>query len=101
MVESHTHCGAGLTNGNVGGRNLGGGKGGEGSRCHKDVVGCRRPRRMGVPLRVTIEDVLVKVAEQPESHSCPMDNKLSEAKEGNKWTDVAEMGRDGKLIFAV
>ena len=50
---------------------------------------------------VTIADVLVKVAEQSESHSCPMDNKLPEAKEGNKWTDVAELGRDGKLIFAV
>ena len=52
-------------------------------------------------MRVTIAAVLVKVAEQPESHSCPMDNKLPEAKEGNKWTDVAELGRDGKLIFAV
>ena len=45
--------------------------------------------------------VLVNVAEQPESHNCPMDSKLPEANEGKTWADVAELGRDGKLMLAV
>ena len=74
---------------------------GEGSRCHKDVAGCRWPRNMVLPLRETIASVSVNVAEQPESHSCPIDNKLPEAKDGNKWTLVAGLGREGKLMLAL
>ena len=57
---------------------------GEGSRCHKDVAGCRWPRRMVFPLRDTTASVSVNVAEQPESHSCPIDKRLPEAKEGKR-----------------
>ena len=42
------------------------------------------PCNIGLPLRETIASDLVNVAEQPESHSCPIDNRLPEAKEGNK-----------------
>ena len=68
---------------------------------HSLDVGLRRPVMTGLPLWVTIADLFVKVAVQPLSHSCPIDMREPEAREGKTWTSLAAGGKCGSLSFAL
>ena len=68
---------------------------------HSLDVGLRRPVMTGFPWRVMIADLLVKVAVQPLSQSCPIDMREPEAREGKTWTSFAAGGKFGSLSFAL
>ena len=67
---------------------------------HNLDVGLRQPVMTGLPLRVMIADLLVKVAVHPLSHNCPIDMREPEAREGKTWTSLAAGGKFGSLSFA-
>ena len=54
---------------------------------------------IGSPLCEMTADDLLKAAVQPTSHSWPTDNRLPDARDGNRWTDFAGPDSLGKFSF--
>ena len=73
----------------------------EGWSSHSLVVGLRWPVMTVLPSRVITADLLAKVAVHPLSHSCSMDIREPDARDGKMWASFAAEDKFSSWRFAV